>query len=163
MFGYLACKELEHGLSTASLSPEGTPCTFKSASSVREGHGVWMPPSRSGSPAGCDLSYLVDLAPVTINIHSSIVLVHEVHISRQCEVGLTHNCWTLADVHQARRALPRRCGRARTLPRRNREEQVRALDLTPQAPAHAFSRRYLKYLSFVERTNHATAPANPPV
>ncbi|KAL8283151.1 hypothetical protein RQP46_005929 [Phenoliferia psychrophenolica] len=77
VFGYLACKELEHGLSTASLSTAGIPCTFKSAASVRMGLGLWVPSSQAGTPAGCDLSYLVDLAPVTVSIHSPMVLVHE--------------------------------------------------------------------------------------
>ncbi|KAM0755539.1 hypothetical protein T439DRAFT_341321 [Meredithblackwellia eburnea MCA 4105] len=75
LYGYLAAKELEHGLSTASFSPLGTPCTFKSSQYMRQG--MIPPASRVSTPAGCDFSYLVDLAPVTVNLRSPMVLLHE--------------------------------------------------------------------------------------
>lgn len=91
MFGYIAAKELETGLSTASLSPSGTPCTFKTSASIRHGtpsipFSVSLPGSRTMTPSGCDLSYLVDQAPVSVSLRSPMVLLHEV---RLVIVGIT--------------------------------------------------------------------------
>lgn len=79
MFGYISSKELEYGLSQASFhaSAQGNaPCTFRVAANARQG--VSRVQSALATPAGYDLSWLVDSAPLTISSRSAMELCHEV-------------------------------------------------------------------------------------
>ncbi|ORY75039.1 chloride channel [Leucosporidium creatinivorum] len=78
MYGYLASKELEHGLAQATRlgGVKGeTPCTFRTASAVRMG--VSTEQSRAQTPSGYDLSWLVDSAPIAVSLRSPMELCHE--------------------------------------------------------------------------------------
>ncbi|SCZ90228.1 BZ3500_MvSof-1268-A1-R1_Chr1-3g01854 [Microbotryum saponariae] len=80
MYGYLASKELEFGLVRSSLtfSSPTTPCTFRVASASRQG--ISLQASRVATPAGCDFSWLVDMAPITVSLRSPMELVHELFV-----------------------------------------------------------------------------------
>jgi chloride channel 3/4/5 len=78
MYGYIASKELEHGLLSANTLAPNAPCTFRAAENVRSG--VSMASSFIGASGGHDLSWLIELAPVTVNMRSPMELLHEVRI-----------------------------------------------------------------------------------
>ncbi|GAA5971664.1 hypothetical protein JCM21900_003889 [Sporobolomyces salmonicolor] len=95
MFAYVASKELEHGLALARARglADTTPCTFRVASALRLGGGGGPGGDgtrRGGSalqsgavtPSGAergtvDLSWLVDSAPIVVNLRSPMELLHE--------------------------------------------------------------------------------------
>lgn len=60
MWGYIAAKELEHGLGIAALSSPNVPCTFRSCSALMAG--ISLPASRVSTPLGHDLSWLVNMS-----------------------------------------------------------------------------------------------------
>ncbi|GAA5887484.1 hypothetical protein JCM5296_002589 [Sporobolomyces johnsonii] len=96
MYAYVASKELEHGLALARARglADSTPCTFRVASALRLGGGgggqgaegartggSWLP-SGAVTPSGAehgevDLSWLVDSAPIVVNLRSPMELLHE--------------------------------------------------------------------------------------
>lgn len=100
MYGYIASKELEHGLASAGLGAPmaatsslssalatataagSTLCTFRVASALRNGSGTTTNltalHSTAGTPAGIDLSWLVDSAPLTVSSRAPMELCHEV-------------------------------------------------------------------------------------
>lgn len=82
MHGYISSKELEHGLSNSFGSPS-TPCTFRTALALHRGTPI--PNERYATPAGHDLSWLMDSAPITLNVNSPMELVHEVRLSRSLQ------------------------------------------------------------------------------
>jgi chloride channel 3/4/5 len=97
MYGYIASKELEHGLAlarTRGLDDE-TIITFKIAQDLRSGRvtgglglsGILTPAvgheAADGEEEGeLDFSWLVDSAPIVVNIRSPMELLHEVSVSR---------------------------------------------------------------------------------
>ncbi|KAI5476133.1 voltage-gated chloride channel [Pseudohyphozyma bogoriensis] len=78
VYGYIAAKELEHGLTSAGLSSPNTPCTFRVSESIRSGQP--LPASRGTSPNGHDFSWLTDIAPVTVNVRSPMEYLHEMYV-----------------------------------------------------------------------------------
>ncbi|GAA5907914.1 chloride channel protein [Sporobolomyces salmoneus] len=91
MYGYIASKELEHGLALArarGLSDE-TIVTFKIAQDLRSGRltgglglsGLLTPEAMNGGEhreeEELDFSWLVDSAPIVVNIRSPMELLHE--------------------------------------------------------------------------------------
>lgn len=58
MYGYIAAKELEHGLASAAMQPSSTPCTFRTAASLQSG--VPLPASRAATPSSVDFSWLIE-------------------------------------------------------------------------------------------------------
>jgi chloride channel 3/4/5 len=85
MYGYIACKELEHGLAR-SLSGDPSIVTFRTASLLRSAghvHDVSRGHTRTssevaGAGAANDFSWLVDSAPLVLNVRSPLELVHQV-------------------------------------------------------------------------------------
>lgn len=77
MYGYIAIKELEHALYTGGLSDE-TVCTFKIAEQLAGVTRVTDATTRGTAEATCDLSWLIDTAPLVFNIRSPLELVHQV-------------------------------------------------------------------------------------
>jgi chloride channel 3/4/5 len=82
MFGYIAAKELEHGLATVQTESLETPITFRAVEASKNG----MPFSavRLFTPVAestHDFSWLVEMAPLTVNIRSPMELLHEVRSS----------------------------------------------------------------------------------
>ena len=78
MHGYISSKELEHGIGS-SVTPLSTPCTFRTALALHRGTPI--PHERYSTPAGHDLSWLMDSAPIALNVNSPMELVHEVRLS----------------------------------------------------------------------------------
>lgn len=85
MVGYIAASELEHALARAvradpDVQPENTRCSFKNIPFVRAEHegeaGVRDSVFFTASDP-CDLSRYVDKAPITVQIHSPLELVHQ--------------------------------------------------------------------------------------
>lgn len=88
MYGYLASKELEHGLALAMRMggvPGETECSFRVAGALKAG--VSVEQSRAQTPVGYDLSWLVDSAPIAVSLRSPMELCHEVRTSRFRERG----------------------------------------------------------------------------
>lgn len=84
LYGYISSKELEHGLAAYSLLPIETPVTFQAAIAVRHGALPNRRQSRLSTPAGCDLSWLIETAPLVVSDQAPMELCHEV---RGCRPG----------------------------------------------------------------------------
>ncbi|GAA6035182.1 hypothetical protein JCM8097_006407 [Rhodosporidiobolus ruineniae] len=93
LYGYIASKELEHGLALAAARglPDSAPLTFRAASAAAKGVPVSGMASRARSGAvtpllsaageeGMDLGWLTDSAPIVVNVRSPMELVHEMFI-----------------------------------------------------------------------------------
>ncbi|GAA5950393.1 hypothetical protein JCM3765_004530 [Sporobolomyces pararoseus] len=90
MYGYIASKELEHGLAlarTRGLSDD-TVVTFKIAQDLRSGRATGLGMSGLLTPAAStgynengdgelDFGWLVDSAPIVVNVRSPMELLHE--------------------------------------------------------------------------------------
>jgi chloride channel 3/4/5 len=94
MYGYIASKELEHGLAlarTRGLSDE-TVVSFKIAQDLRSGRitgglglsGLLTPAAggthHEAEEGELDFSWLVDSAPIVVNVRSPMELLHEVNL-----------------------------------------------------------------------------------
>lgn len=77
MFGYIAAKELEHGLAAASMHSLKTPCTFRTALALSKGHHIAASASHAPTPAGTDFSWLSDQAPIMCSSRTAMPAVHE--------------------------------------------------------------------------------------
>ncbi|KAK4055337.1 hypothetical protein OIV83_000620 [Microbotryomycetes sp. JL201] len=89
-FGYIASKELEHGLiQMARFAHPSTPCVFRTAVAAR--HGMSLASSRGHTPAGHDLGWLIDPAPIAVSVRSPMELVHELFIKLGARYLLVHD------------------------------------------------------------------------
>ncbi|KAK4050514.1 hypothetical protein OIO90_005097 [Microbotryomycetes sp. JL221] len=89
-YGYIACKELEHGLIAMSrFAHPSTPCTFRTALAAR--NGISLATSRAQTPAGHDLGWLIDPAPIAVSVRSPMELLHELFIKLGVRYLLVHD------------------------------------------------------------------------
>ncbi|GAA5977293.1 hypothetical protein JCM5350_002419 [Sporobolomyces pararoseus] len=90
MYGYIASKELEHGLALARTRglPDHTVVNFKIAQDLRSGRAAGLGMSGLLTPAAgpghsengeneLDFGWLVDSAPIVVNVRSPMELLHE--------------------------------------------------------------------------------------
>ncbi|KAM0793320.1 hypothetical protein ACM66B_000778 [Microbotryomycetes sp. NB124-2] len=89
-FGYIASKELEHGLiQLKRFAHPSTPVVFRTAVAAKQG--VTLATSRGHTPAGHDLGWLIDPAPIAVSVRSPMELVHEMFIKLGARYLLVHD------------------------------------------------------------------------